>query len=309
MFNEEVKRAFIKQYSSVLKKRNDCVFLFGFTASFEEALNKDVCTMTPDEISPIANELVGIKKGSNYRLYILRQYILWCIENNIPGAQNSLQGLSIQNIEKIKRLTVTGPKQLQVYLDALFDEESLETIDNVYRAFFWLAFAGIPFEHSLKLTVDQVHLSELSFVINGRNYPIYREALPCIKNCLELPYFMRRYKELNCYKKRNRIAGDLLFRGVKANPVRTTFISIIGAHQRQALSEKRTNKEISYSRARFSGIYYRMYEDELAGLPIDSETLLQEYLTDKPSADLTQQQKRRIIRDMIDDYEKWKLTF
>lgn len=309
MFNQELKQRFVKEHSTSLYKRRCCVDVFNTIAPYEEKLGKDVCTMTSDEIEPVANDLLGMRQKSTMRFDILKKYVEWCVANNVNGAVDELDKVTLSNLDKLKRRTVTGPLQLQVYLNAAFSPESSMGIDNTYRAFFWLAFAGIPFDSSLDITTDQVDLTGMRIVLDGREYPIYKEGLACFRNCVESQFFVRKHPRYGTPMKCSRVDGDLLFRGIRANPVKTTFIPTVRKLAETARAEGRTDKELSYSRIKMSGQFYRMYEDERAGLPVDAGSVVDEIISEKPDAYYSRMQRLRMIRELIGDYENWKQTF
>ena len=71
--------------------------------------------------------------------------------------------------------------------------------------------------------------------------------------------------------------------------------------------------ELSFNRIWLSGVFYRMWEDEQAGLPVDFRSIAELDLAGKnyklDQSRLTMNAKRNeLARDYRDDYERWKQT-
>lgn len=307
MYNHEQKSAFITQYTAVQSVRRTCVSLFNAIAPYEESAGKDVCCMDVADLGVVVQQLVGLRSGTNWNISILRRYLSWCVENQISGARYLIDQIKLVNVEHMMLRTVTGPRQLQIFLNALFKPESEQEIDNLYRAYFWLAYAGMPYDDYLSTTIDQVDLKSMSIEYKHRLLPIYREALPCFVNCVELPYFKRMNPKAHRIANYGRYESDLLFRGIKTNPTHSTISRAVKSARKDAIDSGRTSKELNYTGVFYSGIFYRMYEDEVAGLPIDAPAVANLIMNDKEYSN-NRQERNRIASELRRDYAVWKLT-
>ena len=145
------------------------------------------------ELQPVVNEIVGFRtKSQNTRLSILKDYVRWCIKNQIGGACDELFQIEELGLDKLKRQMVANPQHLQRYLNCICEAESEETVDCIYRCFYWLAYGGMQEEDVFDVTVQDVDLVDMIVRHGEKEYPIYREAIPAFKNCVTLTQF--RYK-------------------------------------------------------------------------------------------------------------------
>ena len=102
-------------------------------------------------------------------------------------------------------------------------------------------------------------------------------------------------------------------RGIKANTQLLTLRSTLSKRLTEAFKNGKTQQQLSFYRIWLSGLFYRMYEMERAGIPADfSETAIQEMSGKTYSlegrATLRQKQNRK-AKDYMDDYQRWKLAF
>lgn len=308
MYNQSVKAAMLQQLSDKGASTIRFKKLFAHIEQFEIDAGKDVCAMSVQELQRVADSIKGFRATSVGQLTTLREYIEWCVAHKVEGAHNCFEQIDTSNLEKMRTKTVVSPRQLQVYLDALFDPESECGIDNTYRVYYWLAYAGVAEEDFIDVTVQQIDLNTMTIMYKGRELPIYREALPCFRNSVELTYFRRINPKNGKMTDYNRIEGDSIFRGIRTNPIKTTIKTAIKFARKNALEAGKTTKVLSYTSTFYSGIYYRMYEDERAGLPINPFKIAEEITADKEYTD-KYNATMRVKRDLVGDYEIWKLTF
>lgn len=308
MYNEDIKTQFIISITPSIESRKRHKNLFDRIQPLEEKAGKDICQMNTDELQSIVDILVGIRQKTMGQIRLVRDYLAWCVERGISGSKNCFAEIKIDNVEVMKNKTVTGPRQLQVFLDAVFKPECELGVDNLFRLYYWLAFAGIPENDYINLRTNQIDLQNLTIIHNGRNYPLYREALPCVRNCIESPYFRRLNPKSHQVSNYSRIESDMLFRGIRTVPNASTVFGSIKKAKKEARERGSTTKELSYRSVVYSGIFYRMYEDDCAGLPIDSLFAADIWL-DNAGSESRDDNRKRVARELLQDYDIWKLTF
>ena len=164
------------------------------------------------------------------------------------------------------------------------------------------------------LNLEDEDFAEMLIHHGGRDYPIYREALPAFRNCVRLTEF--RYKHPNYPDRtvwKDRIPGDILVRGIRSVPSMAVMQVELSRRLRRANEAGKTEMRLSYYRIWISGVFYRMYEDELAGFPADFSSVVDEKLGDfqykLPDKGNTQEYKRKkVAESYLSDYERWKQT-
>lgn len=314
MYNEEQKKRFIRDYTGSLSTANVAATIFNETEKYEESWGTDLCTKGVEELQSVVNEITGLRNKSQWMsLTILKEYVKWCLAMKVPGACDGMLHIEAVGLDKIKKQMVASPLHLQRYLDDVFDKEFEETIDNLYRCYFWMAYGGIDEEDTILVKTEDVDLSQMLIRYKTTSVPIYREAIPAFKNAVTLTNFL--YKHPNYTKpiRRDRVPGDTIMRGLKATTKTFTMRTTISKRNISAIEDGLTELQLSFYRVRMSGLFYRTYEMERAGIPVTfSEAALR--VMDGKTYALSGREKiihkqNRIERDYFDDYQRWKLAF
>jgi hypothetical protein len=328
MYNEELKTKFLDEYAADEGVKKKLVGWFQKIEPEENKKGRDFCTWTRNEILSIFDKVVSARaSGQQMILFELGMYIKWCLKNNIEGARKDLLDIKAGDLpsEKIRGQMVANPRHLQRYLDCIFDPEDMETADCTYRCFLWLAYIGVyDDEVAIKIKDDDVDLVKQVVVYNETEYPIYKEALPVFKKCKELKRFNQvfpNYKDRVTVKLR--VDGNELLRGAK-DPARGMRVgkfrvALLRANKEkdkkfneEYLKENKLDIRISYSRAWLSGVFYRMYEDERAGIPVDFVPIAKYMiLTNGYNGAQIQfnAQVNRNARFLSVDYKRWKQAY
>lgn len=314
MYNESLKSSFIADYTKSLSTAQHAQVVFDAFAPSEEMWGADLCTRTAEELQPVVNSVAGLRAKSRWMaLTILKEYVKWCLAMKVPGAIDGMLKIEVVGLDKVRSQMVSGPMHLQQYLNAVFEPEAEETIDNIYRCFFWLAFAGIDEEEDIFLvTKDDVDFENMVIRYGFTEYPIYREAIPAIRNAMTLTSFAYKHPSYSKVIKRDRVIGVTLMRGIKADSKILTLRSTLSKRARLAYKEGRTPLQLSYYRVWISGLFYRMYENERAGGAVSFAEEAQRYVSKRvyhnEHRPLSTQQNI-VARDYMDDYQRWKLAF
>lgn len=314
MYNSEIKQEFVDAYakdSRCLKK--DAVRIFNVIEKYEAEWGADICTRSLAEIQPAVDDVAGLRKGTRYKsLTILREYGKWCKTMGVAGVRDDLANIEDAGYSKIKKQMVSSPLQLQKYLNELFSPEEEETLDNVYRCYHWLAYGGFLEEEILDIKCQDVDFVNMAVVYNEREMAIYREAIPAFRNAVNLNDFAYKHPNYNKVIRRNRVPGEELMRGIKASTKKYTIRTAISAAAKKAFNDGRTTKILSCQRLQMSGLFYRVYEQEYTGGEINFRDYAVEQVRGKTYSGkgmTVNQIVNKIERDLLEDYQRWKLAF
>lgn len=320
MYNSELKEQFISEFSTSIGRRNAAMVMFNALEPYEEAWGADLCTRSTEELQPVVSEIVGFRTSSKkLRLTILREYVNWCLEKKVPGACDGLLLIEKIGLEKLKRQTVANPQHLQRYLDCICDKENEKTVDNIYRCFYWLAYSGIKENLVMDVAVSDVDLEEMVIRFDGAEYPIYREAIGAFKNCVSLTQFRYKHPNYNANTEvfRDRASGEMLLRGFSTPKSITAFRVEMSRKAkepkyREDFADDSLDLKLSFYRVWLSGLFYRTYEAERAGMPVDFMAAAIEFTdgkTYKLGRNLIGAKHRQIANDYFKDYSRWKEAY
>lgn len=315
MYNEQLKNEFVREYTSSESIGNACKAVFNATEKYEQEWSQDICTKDETILEPVLEEIVGFKNRSKYmRLSILKDYAEWCIKKRVPGACDGMLKVHIVGLKKMRQQTISCPAHLESYLNKVFDPADEKTLDNIYRCYYWFAFAGIKEEDIVSIKRDNVDFVQMIVRYGGMEYPIYREAIPAIKNCIELNQFLYKHP---CYKAeqiwRDRYPGDTLIRGIRSNPSIKAMRVALSRHSKSKRDSGDVDLKLSYHRVWISGLFYRMYEQEQIGIEPDFKPIISQQLglgVHKSDAGNNTQEdvKRQLVYEYCNDYQRWKLA-
>lgn len=269
MYNEEIKERFAKSYTEKPAVRKHYRRLFDISQRYEEERCSDLYTMNTKDIETIIVEASGISSQSiKTNLQLIKAYIKWCDDQGFPDVcREILQTKSVVS-DKLKT-TVTSPAHLQMYLNSVFSPEDDDTIDVVYRTYFWMAYAGILFDDIFKITNNDVSFDDMTIKYGGVDYPIYREGVKAIKKCVTLDHINVYNSSRTTPSVLNRFDSNILMRGGKCLLTKDTTKVVVNRKQREAKQEGKTNIRMGFFKVWIAGLFYRTYTEELAGVPVD----------------------------------------
>lgn len=315
MYNESLKTRFIREYTEKYNTVTVCITIFNAMEKFESQWNSDLCTQSSETLQPAVDSIAGLRaKNSWTRLIILKDYVRWCIKNSVPNACDGMLKIKVIGLDKVKQQTVANPLHLQTYLNCIYESEAEETIDNIFRCFFWLAYSGVAEEDIIKIKSSDVDLQNMIIKYNGTELPIYREALPAFKNCITLSQFAYNNPGYQKIIYKNRAYGDILVRGLKGTPSIKVLRASISRSTKEKFDKGVTSLRLSYYRAWISGLFYRMHERERAGIPVDFSIAAEKFAEGRvykldSGRNTLEAKKRQLARDYLHDYERWKLAY
>lgn len=314
MYNEQQKVNFIKGYTGSLNTANVATTIFNALEKYEEQWQADFCTRNKEELQPVIDEIVGLRTKSQWMtLIILKEYVKWCIAMKVPGACDGMLQVEAVGLDKIRHQMVSSPLHLQRYLDELFDPESEETIDNIYRCYFWMAYGGIDEEDTILVKKGDINFEQMTIAYKDTNIPIYREAIPAFRNAVLLTDFLYKHPNYTKTIRRDRVIGDTVMRGIKAETKTFTMRVTISKRNIKAVEDGKTDLQLSFYRIKMSGLFFRTYERERAGIPVDFSEAAMRAMAGKEYSIKgrikLEHKQNRIERDYMEDYQRWKLAF
>ena len=314
MYNEEMKSRFIREYTGSLNTANVATTIFNAMEEHEKSWNADLCTRSSEELQPVITEITGLRSKSKWMtLTILKEYVKWCIAMQVPGACDGMLQIQTVGLDKVKHQMVSSPFHLQKFLDDVFDPESEETLDNIYRCYFWMAFGGIDEEDTILIQNEQVDFGQMVIYYKTTNIPIYREALPAFRNAVSLSSFLYKHPNYSKPVRRDRVPGDTLMRGIRATTKTFTMRTTLSKRNIKAIEDGLTDLQLSFYRVRMSGLFYRVYEMERAGIPTSFSEAALRVMDGKTytlhGREKLEHRQNKIERSYMEDYQRWKLAF
>ncbi|MDB7829199.1 hypothetical protein [Intestinimonas butyriciproducens] len=305
MYNEERKKKFLED-----RKKNSAFgrSIFKATEQVEEQYGMDLALLPSEALQSVVNERLGIRTRSvGTAITFIKSYYTWCKENGFDVG-NGIDGLSIQNEEKIRNTMVSSPKHLDILLNSVFDPVQEETMDCIYRCFLWMAFSGMEDADAMEVKVDEIDFDDMLIRHNNGEYELYKESIAAFRKACSLTEFVYVNPKYSKKVTRNRFPGEYLMRGIRSEKISLmTMRGIIGTHFRN------NGLKISYNRIYLSGVFYRAYEMERAGFTPDFSVLAAERVEriDRNYSENYSKKKvtTAIEQDFIDDYSSWKQAF
>lgn len=309
MDNQRSKSSFLLMLPDG-KDRDTVVNLFKTVELYEQKWGSPIQTRSVEEVQDFVDtELSKNKLYPAIKFYFLKKYIHWCKVNDIKISEGLDIKIKLSWLSDFENKLVKDALQLRIYLDALFSPEEEVSTDVLLRAYCWLSYMGLSDDQIDDLRISNVDLGEMSVVVDGKIYDIYREAFRTLKICVErdiLKYNHSKYSTLI-----KRIDGDRVIRGVKSERKAVTLKSDISTANKQALENGRTNLNLTPRSIKMSGIFSRQYERERMGQPIDFSWLVSsECFENSKQCDCD---KRKALyrkeKNYQDEYYRWKLIF
>ena len=317
MYNEELKTKFIRDYTQSINTANVAPTIFNSFSLDEEGWQADLCTKSAEELQPVIDRVMALRMRSQWvAMNILKEYVRWCIANKVSDACDGMLNITMVGLDKIRKQMVSSPLHLQRCLDEVFDPEQDGTIDNIYRCYYWMAYAGIKEEDTVLVKASDVSFSEQCISFKGTSYPLYRESLPAFHQSVELTEFMHRHPNYKKPVMRPRVDGDNIMRGIRASTKLLTVRTTLSKRMKDAEDQGKSEVKLSYFRVWISGLFYRMYERERAGLPVDFSEVAADMMSGKTyriegvnkRIKVSHLQNRKEL-DYTEDYQRWKLAF
>lgn len=323
MFNGERKLRFISEKIKNEARKESSMQTFLALSSFEDKYGKDVCEFSKEEVNESFGEILGFRASSKRsRLSIVKSYLEWCEKQGyVVTSKQFIDKDSFSN-DKFRRQSVANPSHLHRYMNMIYEKESENTVDNTHRCMLWMAYAGIGESDAYNVSVDDVNMDELIIRVGNDEYPIYREAIPAFRACVNNTEFVYKHPKYaaDVVVYRTRINGNRLIRGFSTTSITTLRVDLTKRQKvKKYASESDLNDplmdlSISYYRVWLSGLFYRMYEAERSGIPVDFMPAAAEFMRGKEykldkSRNLISAKQRQVAKDYLRDYNIWKEVY
>ena len=314
MYNNDLKEKYIQTIKSESSVNNH-IRIFKKVSEFETKYNKDVYTMSKEELSEVVNELSVIRSGEDnkgYRIQCLENYIMWCVNNNIEGATENILDIAVDPNNKIRQSMIKNPSQLNIILDVLFNPVHKNTIDNIYRGAIWLIYSGINKSDINSLTSNNINFDKKEIHFNQNIYRMFEESEDSIRSCIDMTEFNVVHPLYNKNRVDVRCSGDGITRTISGELNINTLQGIISKKTIKVLDNGIVIPRIKIDKIRLSGIFYRakLYEDlnghvDFFSLAM-SDTNGKEYNSKKNGIKGITMKK---ARDYMSEYRRWLDTF
>ena len=315
MYNADLKNKFLEEGVDSQRTASNFKYAFERVAKFEEAWGYDICNAQPQDIQQVIDEVYkGRTLTQESFLSYIRRYTKWCVDNNVStSSPPSLTGeIEFSPPESCRETFVSSPLHLKKFLDEIltFSEEQ-NSVENIYRCLYWLAFSGIKRSDVMsvkKADVDLHHMA-IRFGEYKQEFPIYRESLDMIVFAVKARSFYYYHPKYNNVIIRDRIDSEFLISGMKKLDLRQVLAEM-SRKNGAAVSEGKTSQRLSYERIRLSGMFYRIREMEQAGYDIDFIQIVEEEISEE--GDSKKVSRKNIMdkaRDMRRDYDRWKIAY
>ena len=307
MLNEEQKMRFVEA-SYPASKREEVLGLLRLFAPYEASWTRDLVMQPIEKLQPAFNEIAKTipAKKANALLTALKRYRKWFLENNdVKAVCAGVLLLKMNTEDKLRNSMVASPRHLKLILDEVFEAPERETVDCVYRALLWLAFAGVPREHAVRITVEEVDFYSMSIRHDGKEYKIPADGLKEFQKLCELDTFLFIHRNPDYEQRRPRAEGKQLLRALKDTSVEVQKISD-AIYQRFAKS----NWSLTYDNVQDSGLFYEKYELERFGLGVSFDAEVEQRLEALVDSNKGAKNSRSMIRSRyIEKYNQWKAIF
>lgn len=308
MYNAELKKRFTAEYTKSSSVRLLMGKIFNQFEPFEQEYQKDLCQFDITELQAAVDNVLGLRSAGRWsKLSHIRSYIRWCTENKVAGSVYCFDKLNIAGIEKFKNSTVANEVDLQRYLDAIYAPEDEHRVDSIIRAYVWLAFCGIPEAALESLTKENIILDDMIVSYDGMIKKLYPEALKSIRDAMNLTEFFHDHK--NYQTMMPRFEGNRLLRLGKSDFSVGRLRTYLTTREKKVNDAGTKTKNLSYGRIYLSGMFYRIYKLEMAGMEPDFTAITIDERSDRRKKEsITKANMRKDIKAMREDYNNWKFS-
>lgn len=320
MYNEEMKQRFIEseiKTESRKKIANEC---FTATQKYEEQLDADICTFSLDDLNLVLSQIIGVRRSSEAtRMTVLKLYTKWCMSINYPNVSDAILHAVPDTTERFATQYVSGPQHLKSILNAAFGSDESDSVDCIYKGFFWLGFIGVPEDVVTNVSIYDVDLSNHVIAHNNGvttdEYPICNEAFPVIKKLAEMNSFEvihPLYPDKRSF--RPRYNSTQLLRGLSKDKSLRDLKRLSFDKMKECEHPLLKKYRISYNRVYISGVFYRTWcaEKETADIPERYRIPVDfgDFIRELPGSEgISRRYFSMKKKNMKDDYEKWKQIY
>ena len=326
MYNEKVKEQFVRQISND-SKRKLATYIFDAFEPYEMKWGADLCTRSADDLRAVLYEIRrGVRSKSRARnVNILKEYVSWCISNNIENVCDGMLHVNADDSAILLEKMISGPYHLNRFLDEVYPPVSEKTTGNLLRCYAWLAFIGVPESEAPLVRRDEVNLGALRLHHSKEDYMLIPESIDVFRFCKQedLIHLTDAAHPKGGFAPRK--GSTLLLSSTKVEQFTPQTLKHAFCRDNKNACDKRDGANpgknqlqilprLSYFRIWLSGVFYRTFEVERAGIAPDFSAYADRYVVEKKrKPDLSEEGKRaRVVAvnsEMKHDYELWKDAF
>lgn len=276
IYNEKVKGRFMWESERELRRGSNAYVsyatMFQISGAFESRAGKDLAELSADELKKVCD--LFAKHTSDrvlrYTTNLLR-YLRW-YKNKYPDKDIGAAWKWVMGqLDKYRISLVASPTHLQLELNKIFRPEESDTIDNIYRTYFWLAFSGLrDKENACKVSIDDVRIDEMKFFANGVSFYLYPQSIKAVSRaakCTSLNYEHPNYK--GGIVSRDRYDSQMLLRGIKQDADIESLMVGVKKKTAAVCAKDPTAKRLTYRSVYDSGLFYRQLDLEASGMDVD----------------------------------------
>ena len=313
MYNSELKTRFLKDYTQRIETARKVEEVFNRISKFEEKYQTDFACMSNEQATEVINSLQGTRACSiENTLGSIRKYVSWNIEIGTPDVNKGILELKPTDVSHIKSKLVKDPIHLARILNKSFAPVEEKTIENIFRFYVWGYYMGMSEEQILKCTKDDIDYKKMVICIDDEYFQIFRESLDVITFCADSEVVAeRRHAHVRDFS--TRAAGTELYRGVRQVNSSNAARVAVSKRLKEAFHSGAVDVDINRRGLWLSGMFYRMYERESLGFPVDftNDAIKimsgKEYKTNRKET--IGVKRHRIVIDLQEDYENWKIAY
>lgn len=276
MYNEERKRAFLEAKGLSANSAGIMLSMFERIAEHERACGCDFSEMSEVQMSKAVSDVSGLSRKTIYAAEsTLRDYVRWCASEGY--VENIKREIKADVTDRVMKSMVCSPADLLRTLDVVFPEPEINGIHYIYRAYLWLAFSGLEEKEAIRVEPRNLcfeRMKILGVCGNFSEYEISREAVHDLQMASSMVQICENRGKRNVSLIwKERASGNQILRGKATektleeslvSSIRPIVSRAFARAAKTAADGIRVN--LSYRRAYMSGIFYREYMNELAGL-------------------------------------------
>lgn len=315
MRNEERKKDYLELLSDSKNTIANAVRAFRLFSEAEDRTGYDFCEMPLNIIQPVINKVTTSRSSSvNAIIFSLKNYVIWCEQRGI-ATSDAVFHIKIDPSNRISSEMPKDPAMMKAILDTVFDDPKHETVDIVYRAFFWFAYIGIYDTQAIDLNTDDVDIKNMTVTYQKKHYSIPEQAKEDILAAVEAEQFILYHDNPYYEKVQDRASGRAVLRTVRMRrPDLDNFRATISKKTKQSTFR------LSYRKILLAGEYHRWYLAELQGE--DTVELIRKFaendydyretlLTNRDSFDAGTKRIKisAAVKQLDKDYNFWKVVY
>lgn len=321
MFNEELKNEFIHKMTDSHTSISRGSKLFSLSCPYEEKFGKDLCEFTDEEMTEFFSNKGGMRRATRVESeYLINKYLAWAKQNGFNVVCSGVKYDENVLVQRYRDKVVFNPDHLNRYMDAVFGSVDDGTSGLVCRCYLWLAFCGVDIESAMRLDESNVDIKLMRVVVNGREVPLYAEAIDSfarLKPLTEFRVFHPNYPDKVIMVPRE--SGTRFLRGAKRSGIskaeldekRFTLSAEVKRRTGTAVKKGIVTTRLNFSNVKLSGVFYRMSIREAMGIKPDFSAVAALDIEGKTFASNLSYNSSisRIRVAYTKDYELWKAAY